>query len=97
MNIDDKEFYEWARTHPADVSAIGVIALLDELERLQSENRWIPVSERLPDVKGEYLCYLKPDMFTCFFGDSWDGNLAFRSVIQPTHWRPLPLSPSEDK
>ena len=68
--------------------------LLDEIERLQAERRWIPISEP-PKVKGEYICYSKPDIFTCFFGDSWDGGFAFRSVIQPTHWMPLPEPPEE--
>ena len=67
-----------------------------EIDRLNAERRWIPISEP-PKVKGEYICYSKPDIFTCFFGDSWDGGLAFRSVIQPTHWMPLPEPPEEER
>ena len=69
------------------------ISALDEIERLQEEARWIPTSEGLPKAKGEYLCCIGKEVFVSFYGDSWDGNLAFRSVIQPTHWRPLPQPP----
>jgi len=68
--------------------------LLDEIARLTAANKWVSVSERLPEVKGEYLCYLKPDIFISFYGDSWSGDLAFRSVIAPTHWQPLPTPPT---
>ena len=101
----DEDFRMLAKTYPADVSTTGVTTLIDyveaveaelarrdEIERLQAKRRWIPISEP-PKVKGEYICYSKPDIFTCFFGDSWDGGLAFRSVIQPTHWMPLPPAP----
>ena len=73
-----------------------VVELLDEISRLQEEARWISVSERLPKAKGEYLCCIGNEIFVSFYGDSWDGNLAFRSVIQPTHWRPLPASPESE-
>ena len=69
-------------------------SLTDRVADLEAERRWIPISEP-PKVKGEYICYSKPDIFTCFFGDSWDGGFAFRSVIQPTHWMPLPPPPPE--
>lgn len=31
------------------IDSDDVDALLDEIERLQTENRWIPVGERLPE------------------------------------------------
>jgi len=34
-NECDKEFREWAREHPTEVSAVGINALLDEIDRLQ--------------------------------------------------------------
>jgi hypothetical protein len=69
--------------------------LKSEIASLNAANEWVSVSERLPEVKGEYLCYLKPDIFISFYGDSWSGDLAFRSVIAPTHWQPLPTPPTE--
>ena len=126
----DKEFHEWVRYHPADVSAVGVKTLLDEIERLQAvekqaieqseavqrdwlspaeaegfratiaklraDNRWRKYPDEKPEEKGEYLCCIGKEVFVSFYGDSWDGNLAFRSVIQPTHWRPLPASPESE-
>lgn len=87
-----KELHEKLRAGYCGINYVQ--CLLDEIDRLNAERRWIPVSEP-PKVKGEYICYSKPDIFTCFFGDSWDGGLAFRSVIQPTHWMPLPEPPEE--
>lgn len=49
----DIEFGKWVREHPTDVSAIGINALLDEIDRLTVEvekHRWISVKERLPET-----------------------------------------------
>jgi hypothetical protein len=60
----DKEFHEWARTHPTDISTCGIHAILDEIERLtarvaelREKTRWIPVSERLPEMYEEIDTY----------------------------------------
>lgn len=41
------------RKRDKDSDAMYVRCLLDEIERLQAERRWIPVSERLPEDTGE--------------------------------------------
>lgn len=70
----------------------------------QEANRWIPVSERLPDKDGEYLvnvasCY----GYTFEIGDIdiyrfEEGKFQTDTPIEITYWRPLPKAPeSEDK
>ena len=70
-----------------------------EIERLKSERRWIPVSERLPHRLGIYLVYFPSErgggiLSSLFFdnadGAEWVSCPANRNV---THWMPLPTPP----
>lgn len=64
--------------------------------------RWIPVSERLPDVYidewGDFIPFLVCEKGTeypfraLFDGKSWGDGLC---VLEPTHWMPLPQAPKE--
>jgi hypothetical protein len=65
------------------------------------EAQWIPVSERLPEESGRYLCYVKEinDLgisyfqWNCAFNkndNSWSDKLVRMEV---THWQPLPEPP----
>jgi hypothetical protein len=78
-----------------------VVAIIDELSRLQSERRWIPVSEKLPDHPNWVMAYNpianQGDCCPAFYrdgqwyfelGEVWDYNL-------PISWRPLPTAPEE--
>ena len=57
-------------------------------------NRWIPVTERLPEQGQEVIVYdggvLKPKVFCYLF---WDKH--FDSWARVTHWMPLPEAPKE--
>lgn len=71
-------------------------ALRARIAELEQAQRWIPVSERLPDASEkvqDVLCYNAPilEMFTRLYFDDigFDGWAV-------THWMPLPLPP-EDK
>jgi hypothetical protein len=63
--------------------------------RLQSEARWIPVSERLPEkdvpVLGTFAG--KPAVDTCCFGEGKWWQLSHEILV--THWKPLPTPPTE--
>ena len=79
------------------VDSDDIDALLDELERLQSESRWIPVSgEKLPEedipVLGTFAG--KSAVDTCCYvkGKWWQ----LGRTILITHWRPLPQPPESD-
>ena len=76
-----------------------ITSLRSELECVREENRWIPVSERLPEITDTYIvAMILPSKkvisvcrYYCLETDSWDSSRA--PFI--THWRPLPTAPEE--
>ena len=81
------------------VDSDDIDALLDEIERLQEANRWIPVSERLPehpnwvivnDEAGNVFpaVYKKDEGWTDDLLDTY--NEEYPKIIS---WRPLPQPP----
>lgn len=81
----------------------------DAIERLTAENtalrekqRWIPVTERLPERDVQVLGWYKDNPFSQYRPEvvSWNGNgwvfvYAHRYVTNVTHWMPLPEEPEE--
>ncbi|QCK79121.1 DUF551 domain-containing protein [Raoultella ornithinolytica] len=66
-------------------------------------DRWIPVSERVPEEGGRYWCYVEEQnslgkshyQWNCSWnGDVWSDNALTGRV---THWMPLPAAPQEVK
>jgi hypothetical protein len=60
--------------------------------------RWIPVSEKLPDVGEEVLVYTSLSVFEiCEWDGTWNGNLRGEIGNPETvmFWRPLPLAPEK--
>ena len=79
---------------------MAIKALEQEPSSSENPNRWIPVSERLPEKNGKYLAYIinKKDtnlqyIMTCEYyeGDLWnwfpDDDCASDNVVA---WMPLP-------
>lgn len=97
----DIEFGKWVREHPTDVSAIGINALLDELDRMTAEvekHRWIPVSDmsKLEDGKCYQILTKENPIFPdCEFYSFENGWATDKEV---THYREisLPEPPKED-
>ena len=57
---------------------------------------WIPVSERVPENDGAYLCWDKRYVTTyAFIFGAWQANQFIAKNI--THWMPLPAAPQEVK
>ncbi|ELW9393569.1 DUF551 domain-containing protein [Klebsiella pneumoniae] len=65
--------------------------------------KWIPVSERIPDNTEPVLCIEKRadfgtygQPFVCWHdGGGWVGKTNYRPIV--THWMPLPADPQEVK
>ena len=76
-----------------------------EAERaaLREKQRWIPVTERLPERDVQVLGWYKDNPFSQYRPEvvAWNGNgwvfvYAHRYVTNVTHWMPLPEAPEVD-
>ena len=67
--------------------------------REQENRRWIPVTERLPECDGRYLCmaksYERPGSFyhTIIDYDKYGFKVGQIYIDYVTHWMPLPEPP----
>lgn len=86
---------DWQRT--IEVCEIAIAAI-----RAQEERRWIPVTERLPELGERVICTDGDAVFEqyrvepSFVYGMWD-IFGLKSPMQKvTHWMPLPEPPKED-
>lgn len=88
--------YECTGMSPMDIKTIAATAI-----REQEERRWIPVSERIPEIGRKCLIanreivvrgWLRPDG-VWKTGVSSDEIWSKFSLYPPTHWMPLPEPP----
>ena len=70
--------------------------------------KWIPVSERMPEVGVKVLCFPAEDepIHAVFNGQLWLQDVSWSASYEPidnvipitvTHWMPLPAAPQEVK
>ena len=99
------EYYNGFTGKTAAVQAVSDACVLSVAALREQENlRWIPVTERLPDIGRKCLIanreivargWLRPDG-VWKTGVSSDEVWGKFSLHQPTHWMPLPEPPEED-
>ncbi|HID3451870.1 TPA: DUF551 domain-containing protein [Klebsiella pneumoniae] len=74
---------------PHDTPALNSVQSVDSVA-----DRWIPVSERMPENDGAYLCWDNRYVTTyAFIFGAWQANQFIAKNI--THWMPLPAAPQE--
>lgn len=73
-----------------------------ERDALREKQRWIPVTERLPERDVQVLGWYKDNPFSQYRPEvvAWNGNgwvfvYAHRYVTNVTHWMPLPEAPEK--
>ena len=71
-----------------------------EIERLRKAQRWIPVSERLPEIDKEYgdvdvLVYTDEGIIEATTYDKDAGWGLWVEAGEVTHWMPLPAPPEK--
>lgn len=102
--IEKKSQYK----HGLPGSALDIVnTLLSDLEQDEKENGWIPVDEKLPEIKKNYAeCYLVTDGSFCWMaywtpGKEWiladctncKNKIDWTDVVA---WKPLPEPYKED-
>ena len=75
------------------------LAEAEELRKAREAQRWIPVSERLPDKFNRVLALLKGSKFQVvarIIGGKWVVSWNNDRCPEITHWMPLPEPPKEE-
>ena len=76
-----------------------VARYIEAREKELHGRRWIPVTERLPEVRSPVLVSITESRYPTVATMSLDGEWLFREgdPVTVTHWMPLPALPTEDK
>lgn len=83
----------WMRQHIID-STLAASPQSPGSEPATVPGKWIPVSERMPENDGAYLCWDNRYVTTyAFIFGAWQANQFIAKNI--THWMPLPAGPQE--
>ena len=86
---------------PHDTPALNSVQSVDSVA-----DRWIPVSEQMPEVGVKVLCFPVKDepIHATFNGQLWLQDISWSGSDEPidnviptsvTHWMPLPAAPQE--
>ena len=97
--VGNKDCFEEVNTAAAEL----IERLTAENTVLREKQRWIPVTERLPERDVQVLGWYKDNPFSQYRPEvvAWNGNgwvfvYAHRYVTNVTHWMPLPEAPEVD-
>lgn len=78
-------------------------AVLDSIDAQPTVDRWIPVTERLPEDKKDVLAVVRYRNGTAGVNQGWYSYLneqwcigIFETNAPVTHWMPLPEPPKEE-
>lgn len=83
----------WMRQHIID-STLAAAPQSPGSDPATVPGKWIPVSERMPENDGAYLCWDNRYVTTyAFIFGAWQANQFIAKNI--THWMPLPAGPQE--
>ncbi len=89
-------FEEWQTLSAETRARINTYGL--QMETLQKERKWIPVTERLPEGHVDVLARLDGNTQKMFMNGAGDWLFA-SNCVRPggkvTHWQPLPEPPQE--
>ncbi len=69
--------------------------LLMTEEYVKQKNRWIPVTERLPENRDMVLATVDGIVYIAFYGNYMWKEVETYSIFYPTHWMPIPQPPKD--
>ena len=75
--------------------------LLAYIAELESERRWIPVSESLPELNQDVVALVDDYIVAGSFYHDWEHGIYFSdggsALLVATHWMPLPEPPEVER
>lgn len=87
-NEKDAKYYEETAENDKKI-----VAWLTELQERREADRWIPVTERLPEKEGRCLVFTDYGDVTM---DSYRDGMFVCNLGNVTHWKPLPKAPESE-